>query len=142
MGASVIEPHYLCHLTTQRVCKTRQNPDSCFQCHFTLCNHKGFLTTCCQCPAENRSAHHRSYYSLSSATAWGYTIVPDRKRRRERDGARGGSRGGGRERKTAARHVEIRQGEKKGCDIRGRRAEDVKVTAEKLFISNPTVLIT
>ena len=38
---------------------------------------KEFLATCCQCPAENRSAHKGSYYSLSPGTAWGYAAPPD-----------------------------------------------------------------
>lgn len=73
---------------TQRECNIRRHPDSCFQCHFTPNNHKGFLVTRCQCPAENRSAHHSSYYSLSPGTVWCYTILPDRKRR-EKEWERG-----------------------------------------------------
>ena len=78
--------HYFCpsicvSFLYKEACKTRHNPGSCFQCHFTLYNHKGFLVTRGQCPAENRSAHLSSYYSLSPGTAWGYTILPDRERR-------------------------------------------------------------
>lgn len=120
----------LCLFPTQRPCKTRQNPDSCFQCHFTLYNHKGFLATCCQCPAENRSAHHSSYYSLSPGTAWGYNIPPDRKRSGEREGMRWG-----RERKKDSSKT---RGDKRDRErrevvtVRGRgRGEDVKVTERK-----------
>lgn len=107
---------YLCLFA----CKTRHNPESCFQCHFRLHNDKGFLVTRCQCPAENRSAHHSSYYFLSPGTAWGYTILPDR-RRRERGGKRGEERG----RKARERK---KDSSKTGGDKRdGERGEAVTV---------------
>lgn len=95
-----------------------------FQCHFTLHNHKAFLATCYQHPAENRSAHHSSYYSLSPGTAWGYTILPGGKTREERE-----VRTRKKEREQQGRGTKEMRRE---VTVRGKvREEDVKVMVQR-----------